>query len=444
MNTRVAVIATLCSAFSGSSLSGSTKPSTITEASVRAHMEFLAGDALNGRGSGTHDEWVAAAYIGAQMLRWGLEPLGDNGGFVQDVETTRLQSTTPPVLVIPGARFTSGKELTVQALSRGPASGPLIRFKSGATPPNGAFVLVPAGVTPQAAELVGAAGVITPQSVTAAPAGRGVRGGGPSPGPMWRLALAADAFANLAAMEEGTSLSIEADVKPGHTWNAVGQLKGSDPKVAAEIILLTAHLDHLGVRGTGPDTIYNGADDDASGSTAVLELAEAIAKGPRPKRTVMFAWFGSEEAGGFGARHFLDVPPVPLKQIVANIEFEMIGRADPMIPPHSLWLTGYERTNLGPTLAKQGARIVQDPRPQQNFFSRSDNIQLARKGIVAQTVSSFNLHTDYHRASDDIAHIDFAHMTESIQSMLAPVLWLLNSTFKPEWVPGQCPAPCGK
>lgn len=85
------------------------------------------------------------------------------------------------------------------------------------------------------------------------------------------------------------------------------------------------------------------------------------------------------------------------------------------------------------------ARLVADPHPEQNFFARSDNIQLARAGVVAQTVSSFGLHKAYHRPSDDLAHIDFPHMTESIQSMLAPVQWLANSRFKPVWLPGMQP-----
>ena len=187
------------------------------------------------------------------------------------------------------------------------------------------------------------------------------------------------------------------------------------------------------------DTIFNGADDDASGSVAVLELAEQLAKGRRPKRTVIFAWFGSEESGGYGARHFIDAPPVPLETIVANLEFEMIGRADKAVPPHTLWLTGYERSNLGPELARNGAKIVADPHPEQNFFQRSDNIQLARRGVIAQTVSSFGLHTDYHRASDEVKTIDFVHMTDSIRSMLKPVLWLANSNFKPAWLPGKKP-----
>jgi hypothetical protein len=119
-----------------------------------------------------------------------------------------------------------------------------------------------------------------------------------------------------------------AQVPRTETWNVVGILRGSDPGKGA--ILLTAHLDHLGI---GParngDRIYNGADDDASGTTAVIELARVFSGAPPPARTVLFVLFGSEELGGYGNRYFLDHPPVPLAQIVANLEFEMIGRRDP-------------------------------------------------------------------------------------------------------------------
>jgi hypothetical protein len=328
MKTRCALVAAIAIALScvpsASRQQSTTAPPVITEASVRGHMEFLASDAMKGRGSGTEDEWRAAVYIGSQMRRWGLEPLGDNGGFVKKIDTSGMPGST----------------------------------------------------------------------------------------------------------------------KPGMTSNALGQLTGSDPALAKEVILLTAHLDHLGVRGSGADTIFNGADDDASGSTAVLELAEAIAAGPRPKRTVMFVWFGSEETTGFGAADFLKNPPVPLDRIIANIEFEMIANRDAAVPPHTLWLTGYERSDLGPELAKQGARIVADPHLDARFFERSDNIQLACMGIIAQTVSSFdNKGATYHKVTDDVAHVDFAHMTDAIQSMLNPVLWLANSSFKPEWLPGKKPIP---
>ena len=218
------------------------------------------------------------------------------------------------------------------------------------------------------------------------------------------------------------------------TTNVVGILRGSDAKLAKETVLLSAHLDHLGIgREVAGDSIYNGADDDASGVTAVLELAEALSTGPKPKRTVVFALFGSEEIGGYGARYFQEHPPVPVESFVANLEFEMIGRADSAVAPHTLWLTGYERSDLGPQLAAHGARLVADPHPEQNFFRRSDNYVLARRGIIAHTVSSYGLHADYHRPSDDLAHIDFAHMTEAIASMVGPVEWLVNTDFKPQW-----------
>jgi len=224
------------------------------------------------------------------------------------------------------------------------------------------------------------------------------------------------------------------------TTNVIGILRGSDPTLSKDTILLSAHLDHLGVReGMPGDNIFNGADDDASGVTAVLELAESLAAGPKPKRTVVFALFGSEEIGGWGARYFQEHPPTPIESFVANLEFEMIGRPDSAVAAHTLWLTGYERSNLGPELAKHGARLVADPHPEQNFFRRSDNYVLATKGIIAHTVSSFGLHSDYHQPSDDLSRVDFKHMTDAIASMVEPVRWLINSDFKPAWNEGGKP-----
>lgn len=223
------------------------------------------------------------------------------------------------------------------------------------------------------------------------------------------------------------------------TWNAIGILRGTTQ--SDEVILLTAHLDHLGI---GPanamgDTLYNGADDDASGTAAVLTLAHILADGARPKRTIVFALFGSEELGGFGNRAFLAHPPVPLNSIVANLEFEMIGRPDPTVSPGTLWLTGYERSDLGPELAKHGAHLVNDPHPAQKFFRRSDNYALAQQGIIAHTVSSYGLHKDYHQPSDEISTIDFTHMTRAIASMVNPIRWLADTSWKPTWNPGGRP-----
>ncbi len=140
-----------------------------------------------------------------------------------------------------------------------------------------------------------------------------------------------------------------------------------------------------------------------------------------------------------GAAHVRDHPPVPLEKIVANVQFEMIGRPDPAVPPQTLWLTGYERSDLGSTLASRGARIVQDPHPAQKFFQRSDNYTMALQGVVAHTVSSFGLHKEYHQPSDETRLIDYPHMTASIASMIEPLAWLANSRFTPAWKPGMKP-----
>jgi hypothetical protein len=98
-----------------------------------------------------------------------------------------------------------------------------------------------------------------------------------------------------------------------------------------------------------------------------------------------------------------------------------------------LWLTGYERSNLGVELARHDAGLVQDPHPEQSFFTRSDNIRFAYEGVISHTVSSFNLHKDYHQASDEVKTIDFPYMTKAITSMYGPIIWLANSTFVPTW-----------
>jgi Zn-dependent M28 family amino/carboxypeptidase len=132
---------------------------------------------------------------------------------------------------------------------------------------------------------------------------------------------------------------------------------------------------------------------------------------------------------------------VPLEKVVANLEFEMLGRPDPKVAPGTLWLTGFDKSDLGKALAKHGAALVADPHPEQNFFERSDNYQLALKGVVAHTVSSFGLHAQYHRPDDDVAHLDWQHLERSVESLVAPVKWLADSDFKPTWATGQKPEP---
>jgi aminopeptidase YwaD len=182
--------------------------------------------------------------------------------------------------------------------------------------------------------------------------------------------------------------------------------------------------------------IFHGANDDASGTAAVMEFARILGKTPARRRTAYFVLFGCEEERGLGARYFLAHSPV--QGFVANLEFEMIGVDDPKHPGF-LMLTGWDRTDLGPTLAAHGARLGPDPYPEQHFFQRSDNYQLALQGVIAQTVSAWPIPPTYHAATDDLAHVDLAFMDQVIGSLIQPVTWLLDSDFVPVWNPGQKP-----
>lgn len=222
--------------------------------------------------------------------------------------------------------------------------------------------------------------------------------------------------------------------------NVVGVLRGTDPTLRDSAVLIDAHYDHLGI-GTpvNGDSIYDGADDDASGTTAVIEIARALAAGPRPRRTVIFLATTGEEVGLVGTRWYIQHPVVPISQMSANMEIEMIGRPDSLAGgPGRAWLTGFERSTMGSTFAAAGLPIGPDRRPSFSFFTRSDNIAFAYEGVPAHTLSSYNLHNDYHRPSDDVAGVDFAHMTAVIRAG-AQAARLLADGVAPRWNEGGRP-----
>ncbi len=460
-------------AFASASAQSANKPRSVAHtpkprvcsACIRAHEEFLASDAMQGRGSGTHDELLAATYVAAELRAYGIAPAGDDGGYIQAAPLIKRKLTEAPKIEITPAKgnpvtLDYGKDFLLRFSTSPTFSGPLQKVDTDKelnpklTPGSVVFAT---GANPRkiqpAAMAAAAAGGIT--VLVAGPAKEfdsdkkalpalpnQLKGASSGMATISFFEISPDAAKTLSHMDDGTNVKFIADVKEedGFTWNAIGILKGTDPKLQHEAILLSAHLDHLGIgEPVNGDSIYNGADDDASGTTAVLELARVLGSHARPKRTVIFALFGSEESGGLGSTYFREHPPMPLNEFAANLEFEMIGRADSKVPADTLWLTGWERSNLGPTLAAHGANLVGDPHPDQNFFARSDNYVLAKKGVVAQTVSSYGLHSDYHRPSDDLAHLDFKHMDAAIGSMLAPVEWLVNSSFTPQWNKGGQP-----
>jgi hypothetical protein len=228
--------------------------------------------------------------------------------------------------------------------------------------------------------------------------------------------------------------------------NVVGILPGRNSRrLADSIVLVDAHYDHIGrvgaggCRPSGADSICNGADDDASGTVAVLEIARMMKARPRPERTVVFLATTGEESGLVGTNWYIAHPVRPLEAMSSNLEIEMIGRPDSLAGPSGYaWLTGFERSTMGETFAAAGLHISPDKRLSESFFTRSDNIAFARRGIPAHTLSSFNLHTDYHQATDDVSKVDFGHMAAVINAATKAVEILANGA-KPEWKPGGKP-----
>ena len=423
--------------------------STITERSVAAHEAFLASDALQGRGSATRDEAIAAAYVGSEFQSYGLKPAPGMDGYLQTATLVRVVLNGAPTMSVAGVALPSPTLLIGAGNS---VSGALVVANTDdpAKLPRGDVLLVPSSSSDfralgEAARDKGTKLLVLPlNDVTQKYVG--MMGGKPrlptylegdSPNSkMTIVLLPPEAIAELAKKGGATvDLTVPSGQERAITTNAIGYLEGSDPKGGT--LLLTAHLDHLGVRPDG--TIMHGANDDASGTTAVLELAQALASGKQPRRSILFVCYGSEEIGEYGSTYFGEHPPVPLKDIVANVEFEMIGAQDPKLPKNTLMMTGYDRSNLGEALKVHGALVTGDPYPEQHFFQRSDNYALALKGVVAHTVSGWAVTPTYHQPTDTLANLNIPFMTSAIRSLVAPVEWLANSDFVPAWKPGGKP-----
>ena len=219
--------------------------------------------------------------------------------------------------------------------------------------------------------------------------------------------------------------------------NSVGILRGTDPVLRDEYIVISAHMDHVGANGASvKDSIWNGADDDASGTSGVLALAEALAQAP-PRRSIIFLTVSGEEHGLWGSSWFTTHPPVPIDRIVANLNIDMIGRNW----KDSIVVIGLEHSDLGGTLAtvnaahpELGITAMRDPWPQENFFGRSDHYNFARRGIPA--LFFFNgVHADYHQPSDSPDKIDAEKASRVVRLIYHVTVAIANSTARPKWNP---------
>jgi len=440
-----------------------TSAPAVCAACVQATMERLAGDELRGRKCGSADEAAAADYIVTRLEASKVGGALPAGGYVQAVELRTPAYAAPPVATLSAGgetlRLAQGVDMIgndMPPLLDAPilwvddpqsagaaAAGKLVILNRPTFRPDETFALINAGAVAvlQAAPARILAAWTTPTAavVQRAPAPTEVAGIPPEPGGRKTpsIFVRPEMLARLRGFDGGTA---HLDFRRGPdlirtTHNVLGVIHGAAPDADRHAVLLSAHYDHLGVRD---GVIFHGANDDASGTAAVLEFARILGAGPRPKRTVYFALFGCEEEGELGSKYFQNHPVTPVADLAANLEFEMIGVNDPNHPGF-LMVTGWERSNLAQALKDHGAQVGPDPYPKEDFFRRSDNYQLARKGVVAHTISAWPLPPTYHSATDDLAHVDLAFMDRVIGSLVAPVEWLLNSDFQPAWNPGMAP-----
>jgi peptidase M28-like protein len=221
--------------------------------------------------------------------------------------------------------------------------------------------------------------------------------------------------------------------------NVVGILEGSDSLLRREYIVISAHMDHVGIGApVNGDSIYNGADDDASGTAGVLELAEALSRpGARPKRSVVFLTVSGEEHGLWGSSWFSEHPPVAIAQMVADLNIDMIGRnwKDTIV------VIGKEHSDLGATLDRVnrahpelGMKAIDDIWPEENFYFRSDHYNFARKGVPI--LFFFNgTHPDYHGPKDEPDRIDAEKEARIVRLVYLIAQDIGDAPRRPAWNP---------
>ncbi len=224
----------------------------------------------------------------------------------------------------------------------------------------------------------------------------------------------------------------EFEVKSKSANNVIGILPGkSKPN---EFVIFSAHYDHLGTKDSGDDKVYNGANDDASGVTAVIALAQYFKELNQNERTIIFVAFTGEEVGGFGSKYFSQ--GINPDDVVAMFNIEMIG-TESKWGKNSAFITGFEKSNFGEILQKnlKGSNFSfnPDPYPDQQLFYRSDNARLAALGVPAHTISTSKMDSEenYHQLSDEVSTLDLDNMAEIIKAIAISSQTIINGTDTP-------------
>jgi len=460
--------------------------------SMRGHLSFLASDLLEGRNTPSRGLDIAADYLAAQMMRAGVEPAGDEGGRKSYFQVARWQLVEPDPasfeltinegrgayrIDVNQASFQTDQPVDVTGLKllKVDISDAATLEGLRAEQLAGKAVLIelpelPRGDRSRMMEGVRARNQITARilalkpalllsiSRTGAPRGLGggrlidpeQKGGGGPTGPRIDSILTVhdprliNLYDTLKSGEATADLTFRLGPPRQQTVglkNVIGIIPGSDPVLKDTFVIVSAHYDHVGIgQGVDGDRIYNGANDDASGTVSMVELATALAGGVvKPKRTLVFiAWFG-EEKGLLGSRYYGRHPVFPLQKTVAMVNLEQVGRTDTTEGPqvNSATLTGFAFTDLGPIFKAAGEltgiKVYKHDKNSDAFFGRSDNQALADAGIPAHTLCTAFVYPDYHQPSDHWDKIDYQNMARVTRMVALALLNIANKPQAPQW-----------
>ena len=397
---------------------------SISADSLRGHLSFIASDALEGRETPSRGLDLAAEYIAAQFRRAGLTPAAGDSYFQTAKLLVREQNPDGFLFVVtaggktlkisPGStRILPEKALTLDDV-------PLTIEKGVIHIGDVALRIVndPRRKDVLDAEIMHAAGdsIESPELVE----------------------LMKNSGSARATLHVGPRFERTAAAR-----NVAGILQGSDPALRDTYVMLTAHYDHLGMRSEagkpGEDIIFNGANDDGSGTVSVIEIAAAVAKqNPRPKRSIVFVAFFGEELGNFGSAYYARHPLVPLAKTIADVNIEQVGRTDDSEGPEigKATVTGFEFSTMTKTLMDAGNLVGLNVHPRARgdfFFLYSDNAALAAAGVPAHTFGVGLLFPDHHKVEDEWQKIDYQNMAK-FDRAAALGLWMLASdAHPPEW-----------
>jgi hypothetical protein len=396
---------------------------SINEKKIDSIIRFLASDSLKGRGNGSPELLRAGEFIAERFQQAGLQTLpGAVSYFIQFPLFTPVPGTMPQNMWWNGSPVTNDNFLYLHRKPGYFNDRQLTDFtiqKIDTCFTAGVLNSLPAGTTPLLlwTDKLQADGKSSfPETIDIPPGG-----------------LKRDVLLVYSAVApESLLLSASKDYYSSLGYNVVGILPGKTKP--SEVIIFSSHYDHVGVNNSSRrDSIYNGANDNASGTTAVLALAEYFAERNDNERTLMFCTFAGEELGLFGSIFFSG--RVVTDKIVAMINIEMIGV--PQSGKNSVFITGREYSSLPRLLEKgmkaKGIRVRNDPAPASNLFMRSDNFPFARKGVPAHTIMSSDDHeTCYHQSCDEINRININHLAAVIRAVAVAAQPLVDGTETPE------------